>query len=152
MADSGLGDSGNKETIAQVRGLPNVLNRSRRSPKYPEKPKAVFERAAEDFPNLSSGSQCPSRTPFRRVAFELLIRAFESRGKRCISAMKGMASPDIRQKVLILLLMIIIILWKKDCYFNSFTVVSDPESDFGHILDQEGGGELHVSEVVAGGG
>ena len=26
---------------------------------------------------------------------ELLIRAFESRGKRRISAMKGMASPDI---------------------------------------------------------
>ena len=43
--------------------------------------------------------------------------------------------------------MIIIMLWKKDCYFNCFTVVSDPESDFGHILDQE----LNVSEVVAGG-
>ena len=97
MADSGLGDSGNEETIAQVRGLPNVLNRSRRSPKYPEKPKAAFERTAEDFPNLSSGGQCSSRTPFRRDAFELLIRAFESRGKRRISATKGMASPDVRQ-------------------------------------------------------
>ena len=104
MADSGLGDSGNEETIAQVRGLPNVLNRSQRSPKYPEKPKAVFEHTAEDFPNLSSGGQCSSRTLFRRDAFELLIRAFESRGKRRISATKGMASPDVRQKVLILLL------------------------------------------------
>ena len=145
MADSGLGDSGNEETIAQVRGLPNVSNRSRRSPKYPEKPKAAFERAAEDFPILCSGGpRCSSSTPLRD-AFELLRRAFESGGKRRINATKGMASSHIRQKVsrkiLIILLVVVLMIitkWKKDCYFNCFTFVSDPEGDFDHMLDQIG--------------
>ena len=69
-----------------------------------------------------------------------------------------MASSHKRQKVsrtiliiLLLVVLMIITIWKKDCYFNCFTFVSDPESDFDHMLDQGGGEKLRSSEVIVGG-